>query len=105
MGFRFRRSIGLLPGVRINLGRRGASVSLGVRGAHVTVGRTGIRNTVGIPGTGMSYTSNTSWGEATKSGEPLSPPVPQPTNTSTSSLGWVVAAALFIVLVAVIASR
>jgi hypothetical protein len=56
MGFRFRRSIRLIPGLRLNIGRRGVSVSAGVRGAHVTVGKDGTRTTVGIPGTGMSYT-------------------------------------------------
>lgn len=56
MGFRFRRSIRILPGLRVNLGKRGASLSVGVRGAHVTVGPTGTRTTVGLPGTGLSYT-------------------------------------------------
>ena len=56
MGFRFRRSIRLLPGVRLNLGKRGVSVSAGVRGAHVTVSEHGTRTTVGVPGTGLSYT-------------------------------------------------
>jgi hypothetical protein len=56
MGFRFRRSISVLPGVRINIGKTGASVSAGVRGARVTFGRAGTRATVGIPGTGASYT-------------------------------------------------
>jgi hypothetical protein len=60
MGLRFRRSFKLLPGVRLNLGKRGASVSVGVRGAHVTYDRNGTRMTVGIPGTGLSYTSTTS---------------------------------------------
>jgi hypothetical protein len=57
MGFRFRRSMKLLPGVRLNLGARSASLSLGGRGAHVTVGSRGTRSTVGIPGTGLSFTS------------------------------------------------
>jgi Protein of unknown function (DUF4236) len=50
--FRFRRSIKILPGIRINVGKRSASVSLGVRGAHVTLrpGHT-VRTTVGVPGT------------------------------------------------------
>ena len=56
MGFRFRRSIRILPGVRVNLGKRGVSTSIGVRGAHVTLGKTGTRTTVGAPGTGLSYT-------------------------------------------------
>jgi hypothetical protein len=56
MGFRFRRSIGLLPGVKLNLSRSGPSVSLGRRGLHYTIGRKGNRFTVGLPGTGLSYT-------------------------------------------------
>jgi Protein of unknown function (DUF4236) len=56
MGFRFRRSVKILPGVRLNFGKRGISTSIGVRGAHVTFGKTGTRTTVGLPGSGMSYT-------------------------------------------------
>src|SRR5260221_11280088 len=56
MGFRFRRSIRILPGLRLNMGKRGVSASVGVRGAHVTVGHGKIRETVGVPGTGLSYT-------------------------------------------------
>ncbi|MGH8095517.1 MAG: DUF4236 domain-containing protein [Chthoniobacterales bacterium] len=56
MGFRFRRSISVLPGIRINIGKTGVSVSAGVPGARVTFGGKGARATVGAPGTGMSYT-------------------------------------------------
>jgi hypothetical protein len=56
MGFRFHRSIKLLPGIRLNFGKRGISASIGVRGAHVTYGPSGTRTTVGLPGTGISYT-------------------------------------------------
>jgi Protein of unknown function (DUF4236) len=56
MGFRFRRSVKILPGIRLNFGKRGVSTSIGVRGAHVTVGRAGTRTTVGLPGSGLSYT-------------------------------------------------
>jgi Protein of unknown function (DUF4236) len=56
MGLRFRRSIKILPGIRLNFGKRGVSTSIGVRGAHVTFGKTGTRTTVGLPGSGMSYT-------------------------------------------------
>jgi hypothetical protein len=54
--FRFRRSIEIIPGLRINLGKRGVSMSAGVKGAHVTFGKTGTRTTLGVPGTGLSYT-------------------------------------------------
>jgi hypothetical protein len=56
MGFRFRRSIRVLPFLRLNIGKRGASVSIGGRGAHVTLGHGQVRETVGLPGTGLSYT-------------------------------------------------
>ena len=59
MGFRFRRSIGILPGVRLNLSRSGPSVSIGARGFHYTVGSKGSRVTAGLPGTGLSWTQYT----------------------------------------------
>jgi hypothetical protein len=56
VGFRFHRSIRLLPGVRLNLSKSGVSTSIGTRGAWLTFGERGTRTTVGIPGTGISYT-------------------------------------------------
>jgi len=56
MGFRFRRSIKILPGVRLNLGKRSISTSIGIRGVHITLGKTGTRTTVGLPGSGLAYT-------------------------------------------------
>jgi hypothetical protein len=55
MGFRFRRSIKLLPGIRLNVSKSGVSTSIGGRGAHINIGPRGTRGTVGIPGTGISY--------------------------------------------------
>jgi hypothetical protein len=53
---RFRRSIRLTKGVRLNFGKRGVSVTGGTRGAHHTVHSSGRRTTsVGIPGTGISW--------------------------------------------------
>ena len=56
MGFRFRKIISVLPGVKINLSKSGVSTSLGGHGATVNVGTSGKRTiTLGIPGSGMSY--------------------------------------------------
>lgn len=55
MGFRFRKSFKIAPGVRVNLSKRGASVSAGKPGATVNVSSKGTRATVGLPGTGISY--------------------------------------------------
>ncbi|MFI5199262.1 MAG: DUF4236 domain-containing protein [Candidatus Limnocylindrales bacterium] len=62
MGYlRFRRSIRIAPGIRLNVGKRGISTSVGVRGFHETVHITGARRTsIGIPGTGLSYITQTS---------------------------------------------
>ncbi len=60
MGFRFRKSIKILPGVRINLSKSGPSLSIGGRGASVNVGGRGARLTLGIPGTGLYYTTQAS---------------------------------------------
>ena len=58
MGWNFRRRIQLLPGIRLNVGKTSASVSFGARGLRTTVGKRGITTTVGIPGSGLSYTTN-----------------------------------------------
>jgi hypothetical protein len=55
MGFRFSKRITLLPGVRMNLSKSGASLSVGPRGASVTMGKRGVYGNVGLPGTGLSY--------------------------------------------------
>jgi hypothetical protein len=52
MPLRFTRRFSLIPGLRVNLSKRGASLSIGHRGAWWTVGRRGQRATVGLPGTG-----------------------------------------------------
>lgn len=55
MGFRFRRTIPLLRGVRINLAKTGMSVSVGRPGATINLGKRGVTGTIGVPGTGISY--------------------------------------------------
>jgi len=56
MGLRFRRSISLFPGVKLNFGTTGMSVSTGVSGFRKTYHTSGRETTsVGIPGTGLYY--------------------------------------------------
>jgi hypothetical protein len=57
MGFRFNRRVSILPGVRVNFGKTGASLSVGRRGSWLTFGKRGTYATVGLPGTGLSYTT------------------------------------------------
>ncbi|MGE0705496.1 MAG: DUF4236 domain-containing protein [Vicinamibacterales bacterium] len=61
MGWRFRRSFKVAPGIRLNVGKTGVtSVSVGGRGARVTFGKRGVRQTVSLPGTGLSFSQSLS---------------------------------------------
>lgn len=55
MGWRLQRRKTLLPGVTLNIGKRGAGLSFGRRGARVSVGRRGLAATISLLGTGLSY--------------------------------------------------
>lgn len=57
MAFRFRKSIKIAPGVRLNVGKKGGSFTVGRRGSSVNFGSRGVHSNVGIPGTGLSYRS------------------------------------------------
>ena len=57
MGFRFRRSLKLFPGVRVNLSKSGTSLSLGGKGLSYNIGAKGTKTTAGIPGSGLSYST------------------------------------------------
>lgn len=56
MGLRYRKSVSLFPGVRLNFGKTGMSVSTGVPGFRKTYHTSGrVTTSVGIPGTGLYY--------------------------------------------------
>jgi hypothetical protein len=57
MPIRFRKTINLMPGVKLNLSRGGISLSVGRPGATVNFSKHGIRRTIGIPGSGLSDTA------------------------------------------------
>lgn len=74
MGFRYRKSINLGGGFRINLSKSGIGYSWGVKGYRVTKttnGRT--RTTASIPGTGISYVHETGKNNGANSGQGVSP--------------------------------
>lgn len=61
MGVRFRKSIKLAPGVRMNIGTKSAGLSFGGKGLRYSINSKGRRtSTVGIPGTGLSWSSSAS---------------------------------------------
>ena len=58
MGFRFRKSINLGGGFKINLSKSGVGYSWGTKGARITKTAKGTkRTTLSVPGTGISYVS------------------------------------------------
>ncbi|MBR5422114.1 MAG: DUF4236 domain-containing protein [Lachnospiraceae bacterium] len=59
MGLRFRKSISLCKGVKLNLGMKSASISVGRKGIHQSFSTTGRTTTsLSIPGTGVGYTKS-----------------------------------------------
>ena len=55
MGLIFRRTVRILPGLKMNFGKKGTSVTVGTKGAHVTYGKGRKTASVGVPGTGVYY--------------------------------------------------
>jgi hypothetical protein len=61
MGFGFRKSIKIAPGVRLNFSKSGIGMSAGVKGLRYSVNSRGQRRTTAsIPGTGIYYTTTSS---------------------------------------------
>jgi hypothetical protein len=59
MGLRFRKSIKIAPGIRLNVGKKSIGVSVGGRHGGISVNsRTGARARASLPGTGLSYTTS-----------------------------------------------
>lgn len=68
MGFRFRKSLKIAPGVRLNLGKKSAGLSFGGKGLRYSVNSSGRKTTtVGVPGSGISYSKST-YAKKTKKG-------------------------------------
>ena len=80
MALRFRKSISLGKGVRLNVGKRGAGISVGPRGARYSVHSSGRRTaSVGVPGSGLSYSASSGGGRrGSRAQAPPPPPPPKP---------------------------
>ncbi len=95
MSFRFRKSVKIAPGVKLNFNKKSTGITFGGKGFHYTVNNKGKRTTsVGVPGTGLYY-SNTSGGNKDMSS----------TNKSADnkrSLPWYLNILLFFLLIAAV---
>lgn len=97
MGFRFRKSKKILPGVRLNFSNKSVGVSLGGKRARVSVSSSGRKTySASIPGTGISYVKtssekHTSGQNHSASGGGYSTPQPSsPGGKKGPSSGWTI---------------
>lgn len=68
MGFRYRKSIQIVPGVRMNISKSGIGYSAGVRGARISRSPSGrVTRTLSLPGTGISHVQTLSGSRSTSS--------------------------------------
>jgi hypothetical protein len=87
VGIRFRRSVRIAPGVRLNVTKTGLGITVGPRGAHYSVHSSGRRTkSVGIPGTGLYYQEVEGGSRKAKKPAPA-PAVPAGTRATTASAG------------------
>lgn len=92
MGFRFRKSVKVMPGVRLTFTHRGTSVRVGPRNVGISKGPSGTRVGASIPGTGISYS------EKLSNKKPLpAPPAPRRQYSATE---WMIS--LFVVFLVII---
>lgn len=98
MGWRFRRTFRIAPGIRWNISKTGTSWSVGPRGFTLNFGRRGVRRTASLLGTGISHSSMISsrGGSPTRSsaGASLLPPGPAPTDQCSTTGSFAVDPAL-----------
>ncbi|BBV97900.1 DUF4236 domain-containing protein [Pseudomonas monteilii] len=96
MAIRFRKSIKIAPGIRLNVSKGGVSTSIGGRGATVNISKKGTRVTAGIPGSGLS--ASHLFKSANRQGKPV-------TAREYSSTEWAVSLAIVALFAAFIAYK
>lgn len=68
MSLRFRKSMKIAPGVKLNFSKNGVGMSIGTKGARMSISPTGrVTRTLGIPGTGIYDVETISTGNKKKS--------------------------------------
>jgi hypothetical protein len=105
MTLRFYHRVTLIPGLRVNLSRSGASLSIGHRGIWYTIGPKGQRATIGLPGSGVYWTkqyppAHPHGAPPTHVAPPLSRPIAPPTCADQAAFLIVVAVMVGLVILA-----
>lgn len=68
MGMKFRKSMKIAPGVKLNLGKKSVGVSIGGKHGGISMNsKTGTKARVSAPGTGLSYTTKIGGSSSSKS--------------------------------------
>lgn len=70
MGWRFRKSFTVVPGLRLNLSKSGLSASIGGAPLTLNVSSRGLMGTASIPGTGLSFRQHFGSGSDGSNGHP-----------------------------------
>lgn len=83
MAIRFRKSVKIAPGLKLNIGKKSASVRIGGKNVGYTVGTKGRTASASIPGTGLGVTSRAGGGSDIN---------------WLSVIGWIVGAGILVVV-------
>ena len=115
MGLRFRTSISVAPGVKVNVNKKSASVTVGKKGAHYTMSTSGKQTaSVGLPGTGLSYSksfggkkkssksSSSKKGSSSNNGSSVGETVENVAQTAANNSGCIILAVAAVVILALI---
>jgi len=81
MGWRFRHSFKVIPGVHLNLSKSGLSCSIGGAPFTVNVGPRGVYGTASLPGSGISYRERIVGTDGAHVQNPALPPTSEPPAT------------------------
>ena len=81
MGLRFKKSINLGAGFRINLSKSGIGLSWGFKGYRITKSATGrMRKTLSVPGTGISHITETTKNHTRRKQKQIKENTPKPSS-------------------------
>lgn len=97
MGFRFRKSVKIMPGVRMNFSKKGMGVRVGGKGGGLSFGPSGTRVSASIPGTGISYSSKLGGKKRKKTASASKTVKPKNTKPIPLRVWYLVVAALFLI--------
>jgi hypothetical protein len=91
MALRFRRTVKLAPGVRLNITKLGISARMGPKGLGVTVGTSGTTVSAGIPGSGLHVSKKVNKRELSGSGLQDDSTQPKESSLRLGRFSWVIA--------------